>query len=461
MSFATPGMTDVYVPRATVTPSAPSDTPFFSNVGEISFKPSVRIYSGTDADIPMYTAAAPTLDTSTASTTSTRSTRTSVPDGVLETSYQVVGHKDTHLNADISVDENARRLAAMCVQSRAPSEGRARHAARYASRLGSVSEHAYQPEDLDTAANGFDYLVQEFIHAGEPEFEEWMELNPRRKLQPYAEAREMYNVIQTNGYKDRVKRVWYKTTGQDEKLKHYKRDYARSQIVKDAAKKYNQEQIRIRKQKRQEASDRADEEQMAEENEKLENAARGYHGESTYKPVKNHDETKPLAVENGDDETKPLAVENGDHRPGKGLQLLEDPPSADDRAIKVSPYELHEPCLLDLHAHTQEMSAALLHNNDQLSRKFGAIDAQLRESEKMGEAMHTNNALIKREFEKINTKLDVQDQGLRTHHKALAAMRSDLNAQRPSAALTAGGVSPAAPVSRLDINQLNRMARNF
>ena len=107
------------------------------------------------------------------------------------------------------------------------------------------------------------------------------------------------------------------------------------------------------------------------------------------------------------------------------------------------------------------MSAALLHNNDQLSRKFGAIDAQLRESEKMGEAMHTNNALIKQEFEKINTKLNMQDQGLRTHHKALAAIRSDFKAQRPSAALTAGGVSPAAPVSRLDINQLNRMARNF
>lgn len=111
--------------------------------------------------------------------------------------------------------------------------------------------------------------------------------------------------------------------------------------------------------------------------------------------------------------------------------------------------------------HTNEIASAILHNNDQLSRKFGAIDEQLRESAKMGEAMHMNNAMLKDQFAKINTKLDAHDQGLRTHHKALTAMRSDLNAQRPSAALTAGGVSPAAPVSRLDINELNRMARNF
>lgn len=116
---------------------------------------------------------------------------------------------------------------------------------------------------------------------------------------------------------------------------------------------------------------------------------------------------------------------------------------------------------MSLQAHTEELASAILHNNDQLSRKFGAIDGQLQESKKMGEAMHTNNARIKQEFEKINTKLDAHDQGLRTHHKALTAMRSDFKAQRPSAALTAGGVSPAAPVSRLDINELNRMARNF
>ena len=460
MSFATPGMTDVYVPRATVTPSAPSDTPFFSNVGEISFKPSVRIYSGTDADIPMYTAAAPTLDTSTASTTSTRSTRTSVPDGVLETSYQAVGHKDTHLNADISVDENARRLAAMCVQSRAPSEGRARHAARYASRLGSVSEHAYQPEDLDTAANGFDYLVQEFIHAGEPEFEEWMELNPRRKLQPYAEAREMYNVIRTDLATWAKKRhaEWdaWREGGNKGLREHKVKIKAQRDAAKNAENRQRQWQEHLEKggNAAAEETKRA----MTENGKRIEDAARDagrleaekIYGKQRYGPVEDHKDTKKLSLE------------NGDVRPVKDLEEIPDEHRNKlTRSKTLAPFKIDEPCLLDLHAHTQEMSAALLHNNDQLSRKFGAIDAQLRESEKMGEAMHTNNALIKQEFEKINTKLDVQDQGLRTHHKALAAMRSDLKAQRPSAALTAGGVSPAAPVSRLDINQLNRMARNF
>lgn len=178
--------------------SVATDQPaFFSNTGEIAFKPSVRIYCGSE----VRSAAGPAAE----SDTTAQNTTVLHDRGAIETGYHAIASEKLGL----TVEENAKLLAKMCIKARAPTtpdaklDARQRYGSPYKSRLTRLAVH--EEEELgnfDTAAPGFERLVQEYLHEGKPEFEQWMELNPRRKLQSYADSRGMYEQIRTCGIKD-------------------------------------------------------------------------------------------------------------------------------------------------------------------------------------------------------------------------------------------------------------------
>ena len=144
-------------------------------------------------------------------------------------------------------------------------------------------------------------------------------------------------------------------------------------------------------------------------------------------------------------------------------KLLAEEKRREEKKSKYATFEhFHLESELDaIHLNHEEIAEATMHNNKQLSHKFDTIDAKLEENELMGKAMHVNNATIKQEFAKINSKLDMHDQGLTTHHKALRALRSDMKSHMPVVTQGAVTTDPSAFRSSLNINELNRMARNF
>ena len=137
-----------------------------------------------------------------------------------------------------------------------------------------------------------------------------------------------------------------------------------------------------------------------------------------------------------------------------------------------------------LEAHTNAMSEGILKNNKVIKDKFEQISTridahadqldahadQLGETHLMSEAMQSNNLTLQDKFSQIQTNLDAHsnrlnshakqlddhETGLHNHHKDLGQLAFDMRSSKRQ-------LASAAPQQqeRLNINELNALARNF
>lgn len=380
--------------------SVATDEPaFFSNTGEIAFKPSVRIYCGSE----VRSAASPAADFDAADAAN----KTVLHDkGAIETGYHAIAGEKLGL----TVEENAKLLAKMCIKARAPTtpdanlDARQRYGSPYKSRLTRLSMHEEDGLcDFDTAAPVFERLVQEYLHEGEPEFEQWMELNPKRKLQSYADAREMYEQIQTG---IRAPWNWNWFHSDPPIVKRAKEAQARSDMIK---------------------------------------------------------KTKHKAVDLIHDKE----TEQGINRAEQAYQDMTQRQNSHAHA-RLDGLESHtNEIATGLKQNHRVLQAKFAQIDAKLDANLASTE-HVEQIEDMGEAMMQNNATIQDKFKQIDERmdahahmLDTHEQGLLTHHGDLERMGSDLRMQAP--AMTQGAVTLAAsaPQKRLGINELNAMACKF
>lgn len=412
--------------------SGATDQPaFFSNTGEIAFKPSVRIYCGSEVG---GSAEVPNTSTNTVTKQGVITTSYIPTNGVVDSPHATESqHPDPK---SLTIAENAKRLAKMCVQARtqmtpdAEPHTSTRYGSPYESRLSAVREHEFEP--AAPAAPAFERLVQQFVREGQPAFNKWRAMDPKRKLQSKAASRAMYEQIRTANLWDRM--FGRATPTQDcENLKKLQ-DRA---IDHDAKVQHAKvEQIK---------HDRHA--QNAQKNCSL--------PQNAYSPPPPHHQYN-TSYAHHDPHTHRRVTPSGDGFTHHfvGAKNVQDW-NVEDR-------------LQNLETHVGEISTGVLQNNKELERKFKHVDTHIAASKQMGTAILANNKTIATKFKHVNEvqaaqaeTLGAHDQGLRNHHDTLQRMGSDLRMQGPAPTQGAVTLAPSAPQKKLSINELNAMACNF
>lgn len=203
MSFATPGMT-----HDMGFSNVETKQPYFSNAGQIDFRPGVKIgHSPADESVPTANEVPTQNGSSEAGSiqyaiNGGKITATLTPSDSVKTVEVNTGVHDEVQS--LTVAENSKRLARMICNKQAESNldpydnmrtGSFRSMNKYANDDYAPRKYASKLTTQQNTNEKFDSLVKEFISKGKPDFDSWLGLNESRENLSIKTAKNLYQQI--------------------------------------------------------------------------------------------------------------------------------------------------------------------------------------------------------------------------------------------------------------------------